>query len=75
MEFWKIHGRRRRKKHMIYASLEKTPDTAEIIEIAFEKGEPVTLNDIHYTLSDLIVDLNKSLASMELAESTTLKTV
>lgn len=40
------------------ASLEKTPDTPDIIEIGFENGVPVTLNDTSYTLSNLILELN-----------------
>jgi argininosuccinate synthase len=41
------------------ASLENTPDTPEIIEIGFEKGVPVTLNNVPYALSDLILELNQ----------------
>ncbi|MBT2616563.1 MULTISPECIES: argininosuccinate synthase [unclassified Bacillus (in: firmicutes)] len=40
-------------------SLECTPDTADIIEIGFEQGVPVTLNDKNYKLADLIVELNQ----------------
>lgn len=40
-------------------SLEHTPDTADIIEIGFEQGVPVTLNDKTYKLADLIVELNQ----------------
>lgn len=41
------------------ASLEKTPDTPDMIEIGFENGVPVTLNNIPYALSDLILELNQ----------------
>ncbi|PLT32289.1 argininosuccinate synthase [Bacillus sp. V5-8f] len=41
------------------ASLEKTPDTPDIIEIGFENGVPVTLNNVSYKLSDLILELNQ----------------
>ncbi|MDQ0220061.1 argininosuccinate synthase [Peribacillus cavernae] len=41
------------------ASLEKTPDIHDMIEIGFENGVPVTLNDIPYTLTDLILELNQ----------------
>lgn len=40
------------------ARLEDTPDTPEVIEIGFEQGVPVTLNDKQYKLADLIVELN-----------------
>lgn len=40
------------------AELEDTPDTADIIEIGFEKGVPVTLNGQSYTLANLIQELN-----------------
>ncbi|RFU67718.1 argininosuccinate synthase [Bacillus sp. V59.32b] len=39
-------------------SLEKTPDTPDIIEIGFENGVPVSLNNTSYTLSNLILELN-----------------
>lgn len=41
------------------ASLEKTPDTPDMIEIGFENGVPVTLNNVPYALSDLILELNQ----------------
>lgn len=41
------------------ASLEKTPDIPDMIEIGFENGVPVTLNDVPYALSDLILELNQ----------------
>ena len=40
------------------ASLENTPDTPDVIEIGFEQGVPVTLNDKKYKLVDLILELN-----------------
>ncbi|MDQ0231037.1 argininosuccinate synthase [Metabacillus malikii] len=39
--------------------LEKTPDQAEIIEIHFEKGVPVKINDKAYPLHELILELNE----------------
>ncbi|MCP3741159.1 argininosuccinate synthase [Rossellomorea sp. BNER] len=39
-------------------SIENTPDTAETIEIEFEKGVPTKLNGVSYTLSELILMLN-----------------
>ncbi|WP_075982562.1 argininosuccinate synthase [Bacillus massilinigeriensis] len=39
-------------------SLDKTPDTPEMIEIDFEKGVPVGLNGQKYPLSQLILQLN-----------------
>ncbi|WHY70838.1 argininosuccinate synthase [Fictibacillus enclensis] len=41
------------------AALEDTPNTPEIIEIAFEEGVPVALNGIPYGLEHLILHLNK----------------
>ncbi|KKI91156.1 argininosuccinate synthase [Bacillus sp. SA1-12] len=41
------------------APLEKTPDQAEIIEIHFEKGIPVKINDQAYPLHELILKLNE----------------
>ncbi|RFU70761.1 argininosuccinate synthase [Peribacillus saganii] len=40
-------------------SLEKTPDTPDVIEIGFEQGVPVTLNGTGYTLANLILELNQ----------------
>lgn len=40
------------------AEIEDTPDTADIIEIDFEKGVPVALNGKSYTLANLIQELN-----------------
>ncbi|MBM7701214.1 argininosuccinate synthase [Metabacillus iocasae] len=40
-------------------SLEKTPDTPDIVEIKFEKGVPVALNGQYYALSQLILELNE----------------
>ncbi|WP_121611433.1 argininosuccinate synthase [Mesobacillus foraminis] len=40
------------------ASLENTPDVADVIEIEFDKGVPVALNGKNYTLSQLILELN-----------------
>ncbi|MCY8406244.1 argininosuccinate synthase [Bacillus sonorensis] len=39
--------------------LEKTPDTPEIVEIAFEQGVPVSIDGVRYTLSELILKLNE----------------
>ncbi|KJD54358.1 argininosuccinate synthase, partial [Bacillus amyloliquefaciens] len=39
--------------------LEKTPDTPDVIEIAFEEGIPVSIDGAHYSLSDLILKLNE----------------
>jgi argininosuccinate synthase len=41
------------------ASLEETPDTPDMIEIGFENGVPVSLNDIPYSLANLILELNQ----------------
>ncbi|MFT8322413.1 MAG: argininosuccinate synthase [Bacillus sp. (in: firmicutes)] len=41
------------------ASLENAPDTADIIEIDFKEGVPVSLDGIPYKLSNLILELNK----------------
>ncbi|RFU65997.1 argininosuccinate synthase [Peribacillus glennii] len=41
------------------ASLENTPDNPDIIEIGFVNGVPVTLNNVSYNLSDLILELNQ----------------
>jgi argininosuccinate synthase len=43
----------------ITASLENAPDTADIIEIDFKEGVPVSIDGIPYKLSDLILQLNK----------------
>ena len=40
-------------------SLENAPDTADIIEIDFKEGVPVSIDGISYKLSDLILELNK----------------
>ncbi|WP_394188088.1 argininosuccinate synthase [Paenisporosarcina quisquiliarum] len=40
-------------------ALEDTPDVAEIIEITFEQGVPVALDEIPYSFSDLILHLNE----------------
>ncbi|MFS0574703.1 argininosuccinate synthase [Sporosarcina sp. 179-K 3D1 HS] len=40
-------------------SIEKTPDTPEVIEIEFKKGVPVSLDGIEYPLSELILKLNE----------------
>lgn len=42
------------------ASLEKTPDVPEIIEIAFEAGVPVSIDGVSYPLADLILKLNET---------------
>ncbi|WP_153730798.1 argininosuccinate synthase [Sporosarcina obsidiansis] len=39
-------------------SIENAPDTADIIEIGFEQGVPVSLNGEKYILSELITELN-----------------
>ncbi|KHF39297.1 argininosuccinate synthase [Halalkalibacter okhensis] len=41
------------------AAIENTPDQAEIVEIGFEKGVPVTLNGKSYQLDQLILELNQ----------------
>lgn len=38
---------------------EKAPDEAEIVEIGFEKGKPISLNDKKLKGSDMVKDLNK----------------
>ncbi|KAB2334223.1 MULTISPECIES: argininosuccinate synthase [Bacillaceae] len=40
------------------SSLEHAPDQADIVEIGFEKGVPVSLNGKKYSLSELILELN-----------------
>lgn len=40
------------------ASLENTPDTPEMIEIGFEKGVPVSIDNKAYSLAQLILELN-----------------
>lgn len=40
------------------ASLENAPNTADIVEIGFEKGVPVSLNGKNYSLAQLILELN-----------------
>ncbi|WP_445489479.1 argininosuccinate synthase [Niallia sp. 03133] len=40
-------------------SLENAPDTADVIEIEFKEGVPVSIDGIPYKLSDLILELNK----------------
>ncbi|MDV2684769.1 argininosuccinate synthase [Alkalihalophilus lindianensis] len=39
-------------------SIENTPDTADVIEIGFQQGVPVTLNGKPYQLDNLILELN-----------------
>ncbi|MEK3798161.1 argininosuccinate synthase [Peribacillus sp. FSL H8-0477] len=39
-------------------SLEETPDTADIIEIGFNAGVPVTIDGKSYKVADLILELN-----------------
>lgn len=41
------------------ASLENTPDTADVVEIEFVEGVPVALNGQSYTLAQLILELNE----------------
>lgn len=41
------------------AALEDTPDQPDIIEIEFVEGVPVSIDGKHYSLSDLILTLNK----------------
>lgn len=41
------------------ASLENTPDVADIIELTFEQGVPVAIDGLPYKLSDLILELNQ----------------
>jgi argininosuccinate synthase len=40
-------------------AIENTPDQAEIVEIGFEQGVPVTLNGKSYQLDQLILELNQ----------------
>lgn len=40
------------------SSLENAPDTADVVEIGFEEGVPVSLNGKSYKLADLILELN-----------------
>lgn len=40
-------------------SLENAPDQADIIEIEFKEGVPVSIDGISYSLSELILQLNK----------------
>ncbi|ARK23877.1 argininosuccinate synthase [Sporosarcina sp. P37] len=40
-------------------SIENAPDTADIIEIGFEQGVPVTIDGEKYSLSELITKLNE----------------
>lgn len=40
-------------------SLENAPDQADIIEIEFNAGVPVSIDGISYSLSELILELNK----------------
>lgn len=39
-------------------SLENTPDTPDVVEIAFKEGVPVSLNGKEYPLYELILELN-----------------
>lgn len=39
-------------------ALEDTPDMPDVIEIGFEQGIPVTINNKNYALEDLIMELN-----------------
>lgn len=41
------------------AAIEDTPDEADIIEIAFEQGVPVSINGVSYQLDQLILELNQ----------------
>jgi len=40
------------------SSLDKTPNEPEIIEVTFENGKPIKLNDEKLTLKELIIKLN-----------------
>ncbi|WP_449598836.1 argininosuccinate synthase [Niallia sp. Marseille-Q9988] len=40
-------------------SLENAPDQADVIEIEFKEGVPVSIDGISYSLSELILQLNK----------------
>ncbi len=42
------------------APLEMTPDEAEVIELEFEQGIPVSIDGINMSLDDLILELNKT---------------
>ena len=41
------------------AALEDTPDTEDIINLEFEKGEPIGINDIDYSPSEILEKLNE----------------
>ena len=41
------------------AALEDTPDTEDIINLEFKKGEPVGINDIDYSPSEILEKLNE----------------
>jgi argininosuccinate synthase len=55
--------------------LEKTPNEAETIEIHFEQGVPVKINDKAYPLHELILELNEIQVSTGLDVLTMLKIV
>lgn len=40
------------------APLDKTPDVADVIEIGFDKGVPVSIDGVAYPLAELILQLN-----------------
>ncbi|MFK3938236.1 argininosuccinate synthase [Alkalihalobacillus sp. NPDC078783] len=40
------------------APLDKTPDVADVIEIGFDKGVPVSIDGVAYPLAELILHLN-----------------
>lgn len=48
-----------KEAYELTAELEDTPDVADIIEIGFESGVPVTINGTHYSLANLILELNQ----------------
>ena len=51
VEFWKIHGLAPPEDaYDLTVSLENTPDTADVIEIDFEKGVPVSIDGVEYPL-------------------------
>lgn len=48
-----------KEAYELTAELENTPDVADIIEIGFESGVPVTIDGKSYPLSELILKLNE----------------
>ncbi len=48
-----------RRRIRFNSSAGKTPNTPEVIEIAFEQGVPVSIDGVSYSLSELILKLNE----------------